>query len=75
MQGKSGVLVNRDTLLQRRYFTELCRLRGFSSMYQYPLKNKDFSIKGELETSYSKPQEVWCILNEITEQKTMRRLG
>ncbi len=58
MQGKSGVLVNRDTLLQRKYFSEMVRLRGFSSMYQYPLRDKDYTIKGELVATYSTPKEV-----------------
>lgn len=58
MKGKSGLLINKDTLLQRKYFLEMARLRGFSSLYQYPLKDKDYSTQGELQSHYSDPQEV-----------------
>lgn len=75
MERKAGVLLTRDALLHRKYFNEFCRLRGISSMYQYPLKDKTLTTQGEMETRYSKPQEVWCILNENVDQKTMVKLG
>ena len=75
MKGKSGLLVNKDTLLQRKYFKEFARLRGFSSLYCYPLKDKEYNTAGELVSHYSTPQEVWCILNEINEQSTARKIG
>lgn len=75
MRGKSGLLVNKDTLLQRKYFMEMARLRGFSSLYRYPLKDKEYSTQGELVSRYSEPIEVWCVLNEINEQKTARKIG
>lgn len=75
MKGKSGLLINKDTLLQRKYFLEMARLRGFSSLYQHPLKDKDYSTQGELQSHYSDPQEVWCVLNENIDQRTRRKLG
>ena len=44
-------------------------------MYQYPLLDKDYSTQGALESRYSAPQEVWCILNENIDQRTSRKLG
>ena len=75
MKARQGLLINRDTLLQRNYFREMCRLRGFESQYKFPLRDKDYSTQGELISRYSEPQPVWCILNDITDQKTARKLG
>ena len=75
MERKAGVLLNQDALLHRKYFKEFARLRGISSMYQFPLKDKDLSTQGELISRYSAPQEVWCVLNENIDQKTSQRLG
>ncbi len=75
MERKAGVLINRDTLLHRKYFKEFARLRGISSQYQYPLQDKDLSTQAELVTRYSAPQEVWCVLNENIDQATSQRLG
>ena len=77
MKHKVGVLINKDTLLQREYFKEFARLRGFESEYQYPLpESKRYSTQGEeIRANFSTPQPVWCILNDITDQKTARKLG
>ena len=58
MAGRQGLLINKDTLLQRKYFTEMARLRGFESFYQYPLKDKSYSTQGELVSRYSEPKAV-----------------
>lgn len=75
MERRTGVLVNKDTLLQRKYFLEMARLRGFESSYRYPLRDKTYSTQGELVSHYSAPQDVWCVLNENVDQRTRRKLG
>ena len=77
MKHKVGVLINKDTLLQREYSKEFARLRGFESEYQYPLpESKRYSTQGEeIRANFSTPQNVWCILNDITDQKTAQKLG
>ena len=75
MERRTGVLVNKDTLLQRKYFMEMARLRGIESSYRYPLKDKTYSTQGELVSHYSEPMEIWCILNENIDQRTRRKLG
>lgn len=77
MKARQGLLVNKDTLLQRKYFREMARLRGFESEYQYPLpESKRYTTQGEeIRANFSTPQNVWCILNDITDQKTAQKLG
>ena len=77
MERRQGLLITKDTLLQRKYFKELCRLRGFESSYQYPLpESKYYTTQGqEIRANFSTPQNVWCILNDITDQKTAQKLG
>jgi len=73
--GNYGRLVLPPIELQRQNFKECCKLLGVKTQYQYPLENKQYNTQTELESSYSLPQEVFCIFNEKMDQKTAKRLG
>lgn len=75
MRDDYGLLINPDIKLQRAYFKEMCRLLGIVTKYQFPLKNKQYNVQGELQSGYSPCERVACIFEENIQQNTAKLLG
>ena len=75
MRDDYGKLVNPDIKLQRSYFKEMCKLLGVVTKYQFPLKDKQYTLQGELKSSYSPEERVGSIFEEHVQQKTAKLLG
>lgn len=75
MRDDYGKLVNPDIKLQRSYFKEMCKLLGVVTKYQFPLKDKQYTLQGELKSNYSPEERVGCIFEEHIQQKTAKLLG
>lgn len=75
MNKNYGLLNQPDVNLQRKYFEEMVSLRGVFCDYQFPLKDKQYTTQGELNTSYSEPIKVGCIFNQNIDAKTQKKLG
>ena len=75
MNNDYGKLIQVPIGLMRNYFKEMVSLRGVICQYQYPLINKQYTLQGELDTSYSEPISVGCIFNDHLDQRTARKLG
>lgn len=72
----TGLLLSETNLkLQRRYFTEMTRLKGINVIYRAPRKDKHYNGYGELMSFYQDPEVVGCIYQEHLSQWTMRKLG
>lgn len=69
-----GILINKDITLQRRYFNEMCRLRGVKTLYQYPVI-KDYTVHGEIDSKYSDNIEVFAVINDNVDHRTAHKLG
>lgn len=70
-----GILITPDALLYRKWFKEFTRLQGVNVLHKYPLKDKTYTINGEVVATYSSPTPVGCIFEEHPTPKTTRRLG
>lgn len=70
-----GILLNPDTLMQRKYFIEMTHLIGITVVYRAPKENSHYDGYGEFDTYFYPSEKVGCIFDEHPEQKTMRKLG
>lgn len=75
MREDYGKLLMPDITLQRRYFNEMVMLLGVNVQYQSPIENKQYTLQGELETSYTNPVKVGCIFEEHISQSTAKKMG
>ena len=75
MNKNYGILNQTPVNLHRRYFEDMVKLRGVFCQYQFPLQNKQYTVQGELSSSYSEPISVGCIFNDHIDQKTAKKLG
>ena len=50
-----GILLNKNILLHRNYFNEMCKLIGIYVIYRAPYPGKHWTTYAELETNYDKP--------------------
>jgi hypothetical protein len=74
-QNDYGILINKDIKLHRLYFKQMVQLLGINCLYRYPLEGKTYSLHGDLEAYYSKPEQVGCIFQDHPDQKTLRKMG
>ena len=70
-----GVLITPQIKLHRKYFVEMVKMLGIKMLYQSPKKGKDFNLQGDLTASYNPPVEVFGILQEHPDQKTLKKMG
>lgn len=76
MSRRSGSLVKRDALIQRRYFRECLRLYGIDGMY-YQIKEgtKRFNEAGEFSAFYHEPIPCQMIFDQVPKISTLKKLG
>lgn len=70
-----GLLISPDIKLHRAYFKEMTRLHGIKTMYKYPIDGTQLDVRGDVVNKYSSENEVWCILQEYPDQKTLKKMG
>ena len=70
-----GILINKDIKLHRQYFKQMTKLLGINCLYRFPLDGKTYSLNGDLEAHYSKPELVGCIFQDHPDQKTLKKMG
>ena len=75
MNDNYGKLVQPNIQLLRKQFSEMCSLLGVNVEYRYPLRDKHYTLHGELTSNYSEPKIVSCIFEDHINQKTAKKLG
>lgn len=76
MDTNYGLLINqKDILLQRHYFEELCLMIGIKVIHRAPRPDKHYTTYSEIESNYFEPELVGCIFEEHPNQRTMKKLG
>ena len=70
-----GRLITPQIKFHRKWFNEMCRMRGVRAMYQAPLSDKEFDLNAELKSNYQPKEPVWCIFDQYPDQKTMKKVG
>ena len=71
-----GLLLNEsDIKLHRIWFKQMAQLLGIKVKYFQPIAGKDFNTQGDLEAKYYPPKEVYGILTEYPDQKTLKKMG
>ena len=70
-----GLLIKKDIKLHRQWFKEMSHLIGIKFMYRAPIPGKNFDKYGDLEANYLPPIEVYGILNDHPDQKTLKKMG
>lgn len=76
MDSQYGLLLNqKDILLQRKYFEEMCQTIGVKVIHRAPRPGKTYSTYSEIQSNYFEPEITWSIVNEFADQRTMRKLG
>lgn len=76
MMNQYGLLFDeKDMLLQRSYFIELCSLIGVQVVHRAPRAGKSYTNYSEIESNYFEPENVGCIFEEYPTQRTMKKLG
>lgn len=76
MELQYGLLIKeKDLLLQRKYFTEMCNLIGVNVLHRAPRAGKSYTTYSEVESNYFEAESVGCIFEEHPDQKTMKKLG
>lgn len=70
-------LIGKDAILKRKEFEEVARLLGMPGCtYQYFMEGtKKYSIHGEVEGVYSKPEPIPLIFLEVPDQETATTYG
>ena len=75
-QRQYGLLLSeKDILLQRKYFTEMCTMLGVRVIHRAPRAGKTYTMYAEIDTNYFEPELAWCIFEEHPTQRTMKKLG
>lgn len=69
-----GLLNRRDSLIYRKYFSEMCKLIGISVGYQYITK-KEMTIHSEDNSEFSMPIRLNILFDENPSVDTLNRLG
>ncbi len=73
---KYGMLLNKNILLHRKWFKEMCSLIGIKALYYAPKKPlKDYDINGDLFSKYELPEMVGIIMQDHPDQKTLKKIG
>ena len=71
-----GLLLNEsDIKLHRIWFKQMAQLLGIKVKYFQPIVGKDFNTQGDIEAKYYPPKEVYGILTEYPDQKTLKKMG
>jgi len=70
-----GLLINGDIKLHRSWFKQMVALHGINCKYKAPLKNKEYDIYGDLQTSYKPEIVVGCLFQEHPDQKSLKKAG
>ena len=70
-----GILINKDIKLHRSWFKQMVALHGINCKYRAPLKNKEYDIHGDLQTSYQPEMIVGCLFVEHPDQKSLKKAG
>lgn len=71
-----GLLLNqKDILLQRKYFDEMCSMIGIKVIHRAPRPSKSYTTYAEIDSNYFEPELVGCIFEEHPNQRTMKKLG
>ena len=71
-----GLLLNEsDIKLHRIWFKQMAQLLGIKVKYFQPIVGKDFNAQGDLEAKYYPPKDVYCILADHPDQKTLKKMG
>lgn len=69
-----GLLNRRDSLIYRKFFSEMCKLIGISVGYQYITK-KEMTIHSEDNSEFSMPIRLDILFDENPSVDTLNRLG
>lgn len=72
---KYGGLLNKDIMIHRQYFTEMCKLIGIQVIYRAPRKDKYWTQYSEIKSNYQDPILIGCIFDEHPDQKTAKKIG
>ena len=76
MDTQYGLLLKqKDILLQRKYFDEMCQMIGVRVIHRAPRSGKSYTIYAEIDTNFYEPELVGCIFDEHPNQRTMKKLG
>ena len=76
MDMQYGLLLNqKDILLHRQYFNEMCQMIGVKVIHRAPRVGKSYTTYSEIESNYFEPELVGCIFDEHPTQRTMKKLG
>ena len=76
MDSQYGLLLNqKDILLQRKYFEEMCQMIGVKVIHRAPRPGKSYTNYSEISSNYYEPEGCWSIMNEFPDQRTMKKLG
>lgn len=75
MEKDYGVLITPQIKLHRKYFIEMAKLLGIKMKYYIPMSNKDYDIRTDLNTDYYPPIDVYGILEDHPNQKTLKKMG
>lgn len=76
MNTNYGLLLNeKDILLQRHYFDEMCSMIGVNVIHRAPRQGKTYTLYSEIDSNYFEPESVGCIFDEHPNQRTMKKLG
>jgi hypothetical protein len=76
MDSQYGLLLNqKDILLQRKYFEEMCQMIGVKVIHRAPRPGKSYTTFSEITSNYFEPEISWSIVNEFADQRTMKKLG
>ena len=70
-----GLLIGKDIKLHRTWFKQMVSLHGINCKYRAPLKNKEYDIHGDLQTSYAPEILVGCLFVEHPDQKSLKKAG
>ncbi len=70
-----GLLIGDDIKIFRQYFQEMAELIGIKFIYKAPKHSKTHDTYGDLNTKYELPVEVWGIMNDHPDQKTLKKMG
>lgn len=70
-----GLLITKDIKLHRTWFKQLIALHGINCKYRAPLNNKDYDMRGDLQTRYKPEIIVGCLFEEHPNQKSLRKAG
>lgn len=76
MNTQYGLLLNqKDILLQRKYFDEMCSMIGIKVIHRAPRPGKSYTQYSEIDSNYFEPELIGCIFEEHPNQRTMKKLG